>query len=70
MELSKALNKVSSFKHQSWYLHYLVWIIPQQIMEFGNLWKFSTCAIESRGARLKRMGRRCICWRPLSKAPI
>eukprot|EP00965_Chrysotila_dentata_P063830 2115339-Pleurochrysis_carterae.AAC.1 len=58
IELSIALNKVSNYRHQSWYVHYLVWIIPQQIFVYGNLWKFSTCAIESRGAQLKKFGRK------------
>ena len=31
---------------------------------YGDLWRFCTAAIESRGARLKRMGRTVICWRP------
>ena len=48
MEFSKRLNKVSNYKHQSWYVHYLVWIVPRQIFELGNTWSFSTCAIESR----------------------
>ena len=48
IEFSKALNKVSNYKHQSWYVHYLVWIIPRQIFELGDTWRYSTCAIESR----------------------
>ena len=34
------------------------------IYKYGDLWRFSTAAIESRGARLKRMGRTVISWRP------
>ena len=45
---SKMLNKVSNYKHQSWYVHYLVWVVPRQIFELGNTWSYSTCAIESR----------------------
>ena len=48
IEFSKALNKVSNYKHQSWYVHYLVWIIPRQFFELGDTWRYSTCAIESR----------------------
>ena len=48
IEFSKALNKVSNYKHQSWYVHYLVWIVPCQIFELGDTWRYSTCAIESR----------------------
>eukprot|EP00965_Chrysotila_dentata_P257084 6212763-Pleurochrysis_carterae.AAC.3 len=42
--------------------------VPQQLFMYGNTWRFSTCAIESRGARLKRIGKRVICWRPISSA--
>ena len=48
IEFNKALNKVSNYKHQSWYVHYLVWVIPRQIYELGDTWRYSTCAIESR----------------------
>ena len=50
--------------HKSWYVHYLVWIVPRMIFLHGDLWRFCTAAMESRGARLKRMGRTVICWRP------
>eukprot|EP00965_Chrysotila_dentata_P036091 1201770-Pleurochrysis_carterae.AAC.1 len=58
------LNKVSNYRQQPWYMHYAVFIVPQQIWEFGDPLRFSTAAIESRGARLKRIGRRVVCWRP------
>ena len=41
-----------------------MWIIPQQLYDYGNTWRFSTCGIESRGARLKRIGRKVVNWRP------
>ena len=59
--LALALNSLSDFKHKSWYVHLLVWIVPRQIVKHGDLWRFSTVATESRGARLKRMP---LCWRP------
>ena len=59
-----ALNTVSDYKHKSWYVHYMVWIVPRMIYLHGDLWRFSTAAIESRNARLKRMGITCISWRP------
>eukprot|EP00965_Chrysotila_dentata_P255729 6212319-Pleurochrysis_carterae.AAC.2 len=65
IEFSLALNKVSNYKHMSWYVHFLVWIVPQQIFDYGNLWKFSTVMIESRGAKLKKHALRTSCWRPL-----
>eukprot|EP00965_Chrysotila_dentata_P149246 4928975-Pleurochrysis_carterae.AAC.1 len=66
IKFSSALNNVSNYRHQSWYVHYIVWIVPQQLFMYGNTWRFSTCAIESRGARLKCIERRVICWRPVS----
>eukprot|EP00965_Chrysotila_dentata_P146592 4840449-Pleurochrysis_carterae.AAC.1 len=68
IDFSLTLNNVSNYKHQSWYVHYLIWIIPQQIFLHGNLWRFSTVAIESRGAKLKKFGRRTVSWRPLAAA--
>eukprot|EP00965_Chrysotila_dentata_P245043 6206328-Pleurochrysis_carterae.AAC.1 len=59
---ARELNKVSVFRHQSWYVHLLVYVVPQQLFKYGNTWCFSTAAIESRGARLKRIGRRNVCW--------
>uniref|UniRef100_A0A7S2JIX6 Uncharacterized protein n=1 Tax=Haptolina brevifila TaxID=156173 RepID=A0A7S2JIX6_9EUKA len=59
-----ALATVSDYKHKSWYVHYMVWIVPRMIYLYGDLWRFSTAAIESRNARLKRMGITCISWRP------
>ena len=64
---STALNSVSDYKHKSWYVHYLVWIVPRMIAQYGDLWRFCTAAIESRNARLKRIGRTCISWRPFQE---
>eukprot|EP00965_Chrysotila_dentata_P036566 1217039-Pleurochrysis_carterae.AAC.1 len=61
--LARQLNKISNFKHKSWYVHMVVFIVPQQIMEHGDMWRSSTAAIESRGARLKRIGRATVSWR-------
>eukprot|EP00965_Chrysotila_dentata_P206668 6183666-Pleurochrysis_carterae.AAC.4 len=35
----------------------VVFIVPQHIMEHSDMWRSSTAAIESRGARLERIGR-------------
>eukprot|EP00965_Chrysotila_dentata_P118745 3926421-Pleurochrysis_carterae.AAC.2 len=56
IKFARCLNKVPNYKHQSWYVHYVVLIVAQQPFDYGNTWRFSTCAIESRGARLKRTG--------------
>eukprot|EP00965_Chrysotila_dentata_P261876 6214393-Pleurochrysis_carterae.AAC.3 len=60
---TKELNKVSNFKHKSWYVHVIVFVVPQQIAKHGDTWVYSTMAIESRGARLKRYGRSTVSWR-------
>ena len=52
-------------KHKSWYVHLTVWVVWRQLFERGDTWPMSTCSIESRGARIKRLGRRVINWRPL-----
>eukprot|EP00965_Chrysotila_dentata_P055548 1842847-Pleurochrysis_carterae.AAC.1 len=70
MEFSIALNKVSNYKHMSWYVHFLVWIVPQQLFDYGNLWKFSTIMIESRGAKIKKHALKTSCWRPIQASKI
>ena len=57
---------VSNYKHKSWYVHTTTWIVWRQLFREGNTYVMSTCMIESRGARLKRIGRRLTSWRPLS----
>ena len=61
--LQKALNVVSLNQHQSWYVHYMIYIVPRQMWQYGNTWRYSTAPIESRGARLKRLGRTTVSWR-------
>ena len=67
IKLAKALNKVSNFNHLSWYIHLLVFVVPRQLFMYGNTWRFSTAPIESRGARLKRLGRAVTNWRSLAR---
>eukprot|EP00965_Chrysotila_dentata_P131450 4345318-Pleurochrysis_carterae.AAC.3 len=59
-----ALNKVSDYKQKSTYAHLAVFVVAQQLYKHGNTWCYSTAAIESRGARLKRQGRSTVSWRP------
>ena len=54
---------MSNYKHKSWYVHMICFVVPQQIFRYGNTWRFSTAPIESRGSRFKRVGRTTICWR-------
>ena len=64
-DFARLLAMVSKYKHKSWYVHLIVWIVWRQLFERGNTWYHSTCSIESRGARIKRLGRRLTNWRPL-----
>ena len=57
------MNIVSSTRHKSWYVHLTVWVVPRQLFQYGDTWRYSTAAIESRGARLKRFGRKMASWR-------
>ena len=43
----------------------VVWIEWQQLFLFGNTWSLSTISIESRNARIKKIGLRFTSWRPL-----
>ena len=65
-EFAKFLNKVSDYKHKSWYVHHAVYVVPEQMYLYGDLRRFATHAIEARGGRFKRIARRCISWRPWS----
>ena len=65
-DYQKWLIMVSNYKHKSWYVHIMVWITWRQIFLFGNTYVMSTVMIESRGARIKRIGRRLTSWWPLS----
>ena len=64
-DYAKYLAMVSKYKHKSWYVHMICWVVWRQLFERGNTWYHSTCSIESRGARIKRIGRRLTNWRPL-----
>ena len=60
-------ESVCSGRHRSWYLHLFVYIVPRQIERYGDLWPFSTAALEGRGARIKRVR---VCWRGYSDKPM
>ena len=64
-DFQRWLLAVSNYKHKSWYVHVCVWIVWRQLFREGNTYVMSTCMIESRGARIKRLGRRLTSWRPL-----
>ena len=58
---------VCTSRHRSWYLHLFVYVVPRQIERYGDLWPFSTAAIEGRGARIKRVK---VSWRSYSDKPM
>ena len=57
---------VCNGRHRSWYLHNFVYVVPRQIERYGALWPFSTAALESRGARIKRVK---VSWRGYCDVP-
>ena len=63
LEVHELLNNVSNRRHKSTYFHAMWAVASRQMKEWGDLWRFSTRAVEGRGGRLKRIGRRMICWR-------
>ena len=58
-KFARYLNIASSYRHKSWYVHRVLWVVPRQLFRYGDTWRYSATAIESRGARLKRFGRKC-----------
>ena len=42
----------------------MLWVVPLQVGDVGDLWPFGTGPVEQRGARLKRIARSVVSWRP------
>lgn len=61
---TEAMTALSVNKHKSWYFHLVTWVVPLQMAEVGDLWPFGTGPVEQRGARLKRLARSVVSWRP------
>ena len=66
VRFAKSFEGVCGGRHRSWYLHLFVYVVPRQIEKYGALWPFSTAALESRGARIKRVK---VSWRSYCAAP-
>ena len=53
--------------HKGWTPHITMWILFRHVARYGDLWRFSSGALEQRGAQLKRIGS-CValiaCFRP------
>ena len=62
--LSAAMKACSVGKHKSWYAFLTVWVVPQQMARDGDTWAYGTAPVEQRGARLKKMVRNVVSWRP------
>jgi hypothetical protein len=54
----------SSTQHKSWYMHIMAYILPRHVARYGDLWRYSSGALEQRGAQLKTIGRSVACFRP------
>ena len=63
-KVSTTMKDLSIGKQKSWYVHLVMWVIPLQMAEVGDMWAFSTGPLEQRGARLKRIAREVVSWRP------
>ena len=65
------MEALSVGKCKSWYVHLVVWVVPLQMSKNRcSLWEFSTSPIEQRGARLKKIVRNCISWRPWDNGKV
>ena len=51
-------------QHKSWTPHISMWILFRHVARYGDLWRFSSGALEQRGAQLKRIGSCVACFRP------
>ena len=49
------------------YLPLAAYIVPQQMAERGDLWPYSTRAVEGRGGRVKKVRRSVVCFRKPAK---
>ena len=62
--LSTAMKALSLGKHKSWYVFLTVWVVGKQMAMHGDLWAYGTSPVEQRGARLKKIIRSVVSWRP------
>ena len=62
-KMGKYMEAVAT-THKSWTLHIAMWILFRHVARYGDLWRFSSGALEQRGAQLKRIGSCVACLRP------
>ena len=63
-QLSIDMKALSLGKHKSWYVFLVVRVVPRQMALHGDLWAYGTSPVEQRGARLKKIIRNVVSWRP------
>jgi hypothetical protein len=63
----KAIKNMSNDRCTADYFPIVAYVIPRQMAERGNLWPYSTRAVEARGARYKKIRRRVVCFRQPAK---
>ena len=70
LRLLVAMKGMSNSRCRSHYLPLCAYVLPQQMAKYGDLWPYSTRAVEGRGGRLKRISRKTCCFRKRSKAEV
>ena len=53
----------SNPSHRSAMPHTVWAVVPEFVMQRGNIWRYSSGKLEARGAVAKRLGRGVVCWR-------
>ena len=66
----KAMNAMSNGRCDSDYFPLMAYVASQQMATRGNLWPYSTRAVEGRGGRYKRIDARITCKRKRAKEAV
>ena len=64
MSVAHVMENASNSTHRSWMPPIIGFVIPLFVARLGNLWRFSSAKLESRGGRVKRIARTCVSWQP------
>ena len=59
----KAMKNMSNDRCVADYFPIVAYVVPRQMADRGNLWPYSTRAVEARGARYKKIRRRLVCFK-------
>ena len=63
MTLQELFDKAADTNGKTKIFHIAVYIFPRWVAMHGNLWKYSTARLESRGATMKKIVRNQTCKR-------